>query len=75
MSRLGGFSGRDVARVAEQVGWEYRRTVGSHMVYKKPGVSRNLSIPSTREVTAGTLRTLIDGMGLTVEQFLARVKE
>lgn len=75
MGRLAGFSGRQVARVAEQLGWQYQRTTGDHLVYTSPGRRRNLSIPAHRELSAGMLSTLIKDMGITVDEFLALAKK
>lgn len=44
--------------------------VGSHLVLTKPGVRVNLSIPQHKELSVGTLRTLIGHAGLAVEEFL-----
>ena len=75
MGRLAGFSGREVRRVAEGDGWEFRRQVGSHMVLRKDGVSRGLSIPDHGTLDEGMLRSLIRTMDWTVEDFLrARAK-
>ena len=47
--------------------------VGSHVVMVKTGVRANLSIPQHKELSIGTLRALVKGAGLTVEQFLKLV--
>jgi len=44
--------------------------VGSHLVMVKPGVRVNLSIPQHKELSIGTLRSLIRHSGLTVDEFL-----
>jgi hypothetical protein len=43
---------------------------GDHMVFTRSGSRRNISIPDHREVSEGTLHTLIKDMGLTVDEFL-----
>jgi len=70
VGRLNGFSGRDVRRVAEAIGWQYQRMHGDHMVFWRSKSPLNLSIPDHREVREGTLRRLIRIMGLTVDEFL-----
>jgi predicted RNA binding protein YcfA (HicA-like mRNA interferase family) len=37
----------------------------------KPGVRANLSVPQHKELSIGTLRSLIRDAGLTVEEFQA----
>ncbi len=74
MGRLAGFSGRDVRRVAERDGWQFLRQCGDHMVFYKPGVRENLSIPDHREIAEGLLRALLRKMGMTVAEFLQRAR-
>ena len=71
MGRLAGFSGHEVARVAERDDWQYQRRRGSHMIYSKVGVRENLSIPNPSNVKEGTLRDLLTIMEMTVGEFLA----
>ncbi len=73
MSRLGGLSNRDLERVAESEGWVFVRQVGSHRIYTRRPNPHNLTIPVSRDLPAGTVRSLVKGMGLTVDAFLARL--
>jgi predicted RNA binding protein YcfA (HicA-like mRNA interferase family) len=75
VSRLGGYSARQVSDVAEQLGWRHSRTAGDHFIYKKPGVAHNLSVPGHREVRAGTLAKLVKTMGITPDEFFQMVKK
>ena len=75
MTRLGGFTGREVARVAEGLGWRFSRMRGDHMVYSKPGDPRRLSIPANRNLPEGTARSLVKTMGLTPDEFLRLAKK
>ena len=73
MSKLPGVRARDVIRVAEKLGFNFDRQSGSHAVYLRAADRRRLVIPvhKGRDLKTGTLRGLIDDMGLTVEQFAA----
>ncbi len=74
-------SGREAAKIFERLGWRLLRRRGSHMVYGKPTVPANLSIPNHRELAAGTLRAqirsaqirsaLIRSAQISVEDFIA----
>lgn len=75
MGRMAGFSGRELRRVAESLGWEYQRTSGDHMVFQKAGVAANLSIPAKREVAEGTARSVVKNIGLSVDVFLAQARK
>ena len=70
MGRLANISGREAAQAFERAGWQRLGQVGSHVVMIKPGVRVNLSIPQHKELSVGTLRALIRGAGLTVDEFL-----
>jgi len=70
MGRLGNVSGKEAARAFQRAGWEPIGQVGSHLVLVKSGVRVNLSIPQHKELSVGTLRSLIRSAGMTVEEFL-----
>lgn len=70
MGRLNNISGREAAKAFQRAGWNAAGQVGSHLVMIKPGVRVNLSIPQHKELSIGTLRTLIGYAGLTVDEFL-----
>jgi predicted RNA binding protein YcfA (HicA-like mRNA interferase family) len=44
--------------------------VGSHLVMTKAGERANLSIPQHKELSTGTLRSLIRAAGISVDEFL-----
>ncbi len=70
MVRLANISGKEAVKAFQKAGWQPLGQVGSHLVMVKPGVRVNLSIPQHKELSIGTLRSLIRHSGLTVEQFL-----
>ncbi len=59
MSRHGNFSGKDAVAAFQKAGWVYLRQVGSHAILTKEGSPANLSIPQHKELSIGTLRSLI----------------
>lgn len=73
MSKLPVVAAREVIRVAEGLGFEFDRQKGSHAVYIRMSDKRRLVIPihKGRDLKPGTLRGLIDDMGLSVQDFLA----
>lgn len=70
MGQLGNIPGKTAAKAFERAGWSVRGQVGSHLMMTKQGLRVNLSIPQHKELSIGTLRTLIRLAGLTVEEFL-----
>ncbi|MGA2433769.1 MAG: type II toxin-antitoxin system HicA family toxin [Bryobacteraceae bacterium] len=70
MSKLGNISGKEAAKAFGKAGWEAVGQVGSHLVMTKAGVRANLSIPQHKELSVGTLRSLIRAAGMSVDEFL-----
>jgi predicted RNA binding protein YcfA (HicA-like mRNA interferase family) len=70
MGKLGNISGKEVVKAFQKVGWTPIGQVGSHLVMVKSGIRVNLSIPQHKELSVGTLRSLIRNAGLTVDEFL-----
>ena len=71
MAFLPTLSGREVVKAFAKDGWEVARQRGSHIILVKVGHMATLSVPDHREISKGTLRSLIRSSGLTVEEFAA----
>ena len=71
MAKLPSIRARDVARVAQSVGFAYDRQRGSHAVYYRESDHRRIVIPmhGAHDLKPGTLRGLIQDMGLSVDDF------
>lgn len=74
MPQLPAISGREAVRVFERAGWKVSRREGSHIILTKAGMIATLSIPDHREISRGTLRSLIRKAGLTVEEFVSLLR-
>ena len=61
---------RDVIKIFKKFGWDVTRSRGSHIILTKEGHIATLSIPNHSEVARGTLRSLIEKSGLTIDEFL-----
>jgi predicted RNA binding protein YcfA (HicA-like mRNA interferase family) len=70
MASLPGLSGKEVVRVFERFGWQVVRQSSSHIILTKDGEIATLSVPDHREVSKGTLRSLIRASNLTIDQFV-----
>jgi predicted RNA binding protein YcfA (HicA-like mRNA interferase family) len=64
---------REVIKIFKQFGWDVTRSRGSHIILTKEGHIATLSVPNHSEVARGTLRSLIDKSGLTIEEFLSEL--
>jgi predicted RNA binding protein YcfA (HicA-like mRNA interferase family) len=67
---LANISGRETFKAFQRDGWIKGVQVGSHLTMTKPGQRAKLSIPQHKELSIGTLRSLIRAAGLSVEEFL-----
>ena len=65
---------RQVVKVFQKLGWEVARQKGSHIILVKTGHIATLSVPNHPEVARGTLKSLINKAGITVDEFLATLK-
>jgi predicted RNA binding protein YcfA (HicA-like mRNA interferase family) len=64
-------SGKDLARIAQRLGFEFRRQKGSHAIYVRASDNRRVVIPmhSGRDLKSKTLRGIIEDLGITVDEF------
>jgi predicted RNA binding protein YcfA (HicA-like mRNA interferase family) len=64
-------TGKDVARVAQRLGFEFRRQTGSHAIYVRSTDHARVVIPmhSGVAIKRKTLRAIIDDLKLSVEEF------
>ncbi len=69
-AKISKYFGKGGGEGFSKVGWEPAGQVGSHFVMTKPGIRVNLSIPQHKELSVGTLRSLIRNAGMSVEEFL-----
>ena len=71
MSKLPRVSGRDCARTLAKVGFRLRRQEGSHMVLRRDEPYAQVVVPDHKELDRGTLRAVLRGAGLDVEEFIS----
>ena len=75
MAQLPVVRGHEAIRAFERAGFGLDHWRGDHAILYHPD-GRHLSVPGGRkEVKPGTLRSLIRGAGLTVEEFVALLRE
>ena len=69
--KLPAVTSKEAARVAQRLGFEFRRQTGSHAVYVRLGDHRRVVIPmhAGRGLKPKTLRGIIEDLGITVEEF------
>jgi predicted RNA binding protein YcfA (HicA-like mRNA interferase family) len=73
MSDLPSVTGEQAKSAFSRFGFRVARIKGAHHIMKKPGHRYSLSVPVHKGdiLKKGTLRTLIDIAGITVDEFVA----
>ncbi|MFQ5491699.1 MAG: type II toxin-antitoxin system HicA family toxin [Phycisphaerae bacterium] len=70
MSRLPrGLPHRKVVNALKKAGFRVRRQKGSHIVMRRDDPVVQVVVPAHKSIDTGTLASIIDGAGLTAEQF------
>ena len=66
---------REVVRVAQSIGFVFDRQRGSHAVFYRASDKRRIVIPmhGSKDLKPGTLRAIINDMGLTIEEFIEKL--
>lgn len=72
MPKLGIFSGEEVCRILEAVGFERVRQRGSHIVMQRRTQqgATTVPVPNHRTIRIGTLQSIIRQSGVGKEHFL-----
>ncbi len=70
MGILNNISGAEAVKAFKKAGWKAIGQVGSHLMMIKSGVRVNLSVPQHKELSIGTIRSLIRKAGMSVDEFL-----
>lgn len=64
-------SGKEFVKHVKKLGYQLEKQEGSHMILrltKEPFTK--LSVPNHKELSKGLLRSLINDIGITVEEFI-----
>lgn len=64
---------KQVVNALQKLGWTVVRQEGSHVILTKEGSINTISVPNHKEVARGTLRSIINKSGESVEDFLDNV--
>ena len=75
MSRLPrSMSGKEVVQALEKAGFYTKRQKGSHIVLRRDNPFAQVVVPNHKSVDTGTLASILDGAGLSVEDFIKLIK-
>jgi predicted RNA binding protein YcfA (HicA-like mRNA interferase family) len=66
-----GVSGSEVVKALQRAGFYLKRRKGSHIVLRRDNPFAQLVVPDHRSIDTGTLASILDGAGLTVEDSIS----
>ncbi|MEK7873098.1 MAG: type II toxin-antitoxin system HicA family toxin [Chloroflexota bacterium] len=71
MTRLPrGLSGKEVVRALSRAGFSVKRRKGSHIILRRDEPFAQVVVPDHRSLDTGTLDSILDGAGLSVDDFI-----
>jgi len=70
MSKLPRVSGRDCLKALSKAGFYLKRRESSHMILRRDQPFAQVVVPDHAELDRGTLRAIIRGARLSVEEFI-----
>ena len=75
MAKIPSIRAREVVHVAQSIGFVFDRQRGSHAVYYRASDGRRVVIPmhGSKDLKPGTLRAIINDMGLSADDFIAKL--
>jgi predicted RNA binding protein YcfA (HicA-like mRNA interferase family) len=65
-----GLSSNEVERALRKAGFYLKRQKGSHRVFRRNSPFAQVVVPAHRRIDTGTLAAILDGAGLTPEEFI-----
>ncbi len=63
-------SGREVVKALIRTGFYVKRQKGSHIVLRRDEPFAQVVVPDHKNIDTGTLASILDGAGLSVEDFI-----
>ena len=63
-------SGRALVHALEKVGFVVKRQRGSHIILRRDNPPARVVVPDHKNLRVGTLRTILNTAGLTVDELL-----
>jgi len=68
-------SWKDVEQILGKLGYVFDRQRGSYRIYVRAQPPHTISVPQHREIAKGTPKSILRQLGLSVEDFVALVRD
>jgi predicted RNA binding protein YcfA (HicA-like mRNA interferase family) len=69
MGKINVISGKKFIQILEIFGWQVVRRKSSHIILIKPGEIITLSVPNHKELSIGTLRSILRNADISIDEF------
>jgi predicted RNA binding protein YcfA (HicA-like mRNA interferase family) len=69
-----GLSGKDVVKALKRNSFYMKRQKGSHMILRRDNPFAQVVVPDHKNIDTGTLASIIEGAGLSLEDFIESLK-
>ncbi len=69
-----GLSGNEVVKALRRAGFSIKRRKGSHIVLRRDSPFAQVVVPHHKRIDTGTLASILDGAGLSVNDFEKLIK-
>ena len=63
-------SGQELVNILIRLGFVFQRQSGSHIILRRESPYARVSVPNHKTLRIGTLRTILNDAGLTVEELV-----
>lgn len=69
-----GISGSEAVKALQRAGFYVKRQKGSHIIMRRDSPFGQASVPNHKSLDTGTLAFILDGAGVSVEDFIKLLK-
>ncbi|HJY62992.1 MAG TPA: type II toxin-antitoxin system HicA family toxin [Ignavibacteria bacterium] len=74
MTKLPVVSGKETIKALQKIGYQFDHQKGSHIILRQDSYPfRRLTIPNHKEISKGTIRSIIKQAGLSVDEFISLI--
>lgn len=67
-------SGKEVVKALRKAGFYFKRQKGSHIILRRDNPFAQVVVPDHKRVDTGTLANILDGAGISVNEFIELMK-
>jgi len=69
-----GMSGKEIIKALQKNGFYVKRQKGSHIILRRDNPFAQVVVPDHKSIDTGTLASILDGAGLSTDEFIKHIK-